>query len=557
MTVLGGRGFGRETPRGSGTRGCCIKVRRITTTQRPEPLEIPVLDVSKASDTALQSLDPSLSLPADLVFDLGNGSVSEANVGGLQPGHFGAPGPAPEASPALMSSGSGSEFEMGFAALASEFMLESEQEIVFLLRHYTDNLAPWLDIFGDNCFFQTCIPRLVGENAAIKYAVSALAAKHLSHAGGFRATQCCLRSNLALTELYPSAGHVDWAFKAANYHHQAATNSPLYNTSESALHETGSSALADVAMASSAILTMYEMLDSNHDEFHTRIRDIRSSLVRPPNDGSSSDSTFSPFKFQGSPVALASFWHCMPHDVLSSYDQKRKPLLDLEAPYSSNLGVSSPGFVDPGESASMTRTPWAQLFLLVARVISKFTATPSSSNGSTKSAERSSWCHLWDALDRWHTQLDLHFKPYSHYKLSSHLTLSQGPAEPVFDEILLPTPVSAATLSYYHFARVLLLLAKPIDQSNPLIQLKDYRERLLDIKDHSVKICGIAAARPGPAARIHSVQPLLLAGQCLEEPRERRAVVQLLQDVEADTGWPTASQVRKLHQEWYGNAQAS
>lgn len=27
----------------------------------------------------------------------------------------------------------------------SEYMLESEQEILFLLRHFTDNIAPWYD----------------------------------------------------------------------------------------------------------------------------------------------------------------------------------------------------------------------------------------------------------------------------------------------------------------------------------------------------------------------------------------------------------------------------
>jgi hypothetical protein len=78
---------------------------------------------------------------------------------------------------------------------------------------------------------------------------------------------------LALTEVYPSAGHVDWAFKAANYYHQAATNfqqqSPLYGTVESALHGTASSGLIDIEMASNAILTVYEMIDSNYDEFHT------------------------------------------------------------------------------------------------------------------------------------------------------------------------------------------------------------------------------------------------------------------------------------------------
>lgn len=113
-------------------------------TQRTESLDISSLDFNKATETGLQSLDSSISLPVDFHFDLNdnNVNVDEAGVGNL-PAQFHTPGSAPEASPGLISSASNSEFEMGLAALASEFMLESEQEVVFLLRHYVDNLASW------------------------------------------------------------------------------------------------------------------------------------------------------------------------------------------------------------------------------------------------------------------------------------------------------------------------------------------------------------------------------------------------------------------------------
>ncbi|KAL7930199.1 hypothetical protein V8C35DRAFT_313787 [Trichoderma chlorosporum] len=525
----------------------------VSDSQGPESLDISSLDFPKASETALQSLDSSIPLPVEINFSLGDSNANEASVVGLHSGHFGAPIPTPDESPGLMSSGSTGEFEIGLAALASEFMLESEQEIVFLLRHYTENLAPWLDIFGDKCFFQTCVPRLIGTHPILKYAIAALAAKHLSNVGGFRATNCGPMSTLALTELYPSAGNVDWAFKAANYYHQAATHSqhpsPLYGTETSLI-------LTDVSMASNAILTLYEMIDSNYDEFYTRIREIKSQLVRFPNDNSMSQPMFAPFKLHGSPSALASYWHCMPHDLLSSYDQKRIPLLDYEAPYNWTGGPVDDFHLN--EPASMTKTPWVQLFMLLIQIMEKFTTNPSRGDRGTKDVDRgSSWDNLWKSLDRWHAQLDLQFEPYSHYKLSSHLTLSQGLVEPVFDEILFPSAVSAATLSYYHFARILLLLAKPTDQSNPQAMLLYYREILADIEDHCTKICGIAAARPGPAARIHSVLPLFLAGECLVEPRLRTAVVQLLQDVEADTGWPTASYINRLHQGWNKSTRTS
>lgn len=112
-------------------------------TQQTESLGISSLGFPKATETTLQNLASSISLPVDFHFGLSD-NVHETGVGNI-PAHFQnpRPGPAPEASPGLLSSGSNSEFEMGLAALASEFMLESEQEIVFLLRHYVDNLASW------------------------------------------------------------------------------------------------------------------------------------------------------------------------------------------------------------------------------------------------------------------------------------------------------------------------------------------------------------------------------------------------------------------------------
>lgn len=68
--------------------------------------------------------------------------------------------------------------------------------------------------------------------------------------------------------MYPSAGHVDWAFKAANYYHQAITNSQQ----QSQLYDTinnNSAGFLDVATASNAILTVYELIDTNYDEFRT------------------------------------------------------------------------------------------------------------------------------------------------------------------------------------------------------------------------------------------------------------------------------------------------
>lgn len=50
--------------------------------------------------------------------------------------------------------------------------------------------------------------------------------------------------------------------------------------------------------------------------------------------------------------------------------------------------------------------------------------------------------------------------------------------------------------------------------------------------------------------RIHALQPLYVAGQCLTGEGERRVVLDLLRGVERETGWCTEYRVRGLKGEW-------
>jgi hypothetical protein len=61
---------------------------------------------------------------------------------------------------------------------------------------------------------------------------------------------------------------------------------------------------------------------------------------------------------------------------------------------------------------------------------------------------------------------------------------------------------------------------------------------------------GISLSRSDEAVRIHSVQPLFTAGQCLSDPRERQVVMDLLRGIESDIGWATQYRTQALAEQW-------
>lgn len=52
---------------------------------------------------------------------------------------------------------------------------------------------------------------------------------------------------------------------------------------------------------------------------------------------------------------------------------------------------------------------------------------------------------------------------------------------------------------------------------------------------------GIALSRPEASVRVHSTQPLYVAGHCLTHLSERKLVLDLLRSIEKDLGWGLAA----------------
>ncbi len=162
---------------------------------------------------------------------------------------------------------------------------------------------------------------------------------------------------------------------------------------------------------------------------------------------------------------------------------------------------------------------------------------------------RGRWQDIKTQIAAWFDGLPETFRPCARVEPSDH-----GESEQPFSEVWYSIPMCASTMQSYHMAQILLLINKPHEstarRSTVANRLQSYRSIEPEIRYHSHEICGIALSRPEGSVRIHQLQPLFVAGQCLTEPRERRVILELLRSIEADLGWATEYRVQQLLHEW-------
>ena len=162
------------------------------------------------------------------------------------------------------------------------------------------------------------------------------------------------------------------------------------------------------------------------------------------------------------------------------------------------------------------------------------------------------WYHLRQQFQTWYDGLPVTFQPCARVDATPGRLLHGEDA--MFPEVWYSIPMCASTMQCYHMSQIQLLMNKPHEstqgRTTVFARLSSYQSVLAASQVHSREIIGISLARSDDAARIHSVQPLFTAGQCLTDARERQVVLNLLHDIEADMGWATDYRVNQLIQQW-------
>lgn len=248
-------------------------------------------------------------------------------------------------------------------------------------------------------------------------------------------------------------------------------------------------------------------------------------------------------------------------------------------------------FITVGDGASPPRAPIDTSRPPAKRPVPADVVPPASAFAFSQRELLSEWNRLKDELDTWFANLPDTFQPAARMARPTHFTGSMNTASSSnnnnintinshtshpdsvtsypnyahsrypftqssssFEEVWYPIPMVASAMQNYHMARILLLINKPHEstarRATVTGRLQSYQAIAAEIRSHAQSIVSIALSRPEAAARIFSIQPLFVAGQCLTDHRERLVVLGLLTAIEKDLGWATEWRVSQLRGEW-------
>ncbi|KAL8865799.1 MAG: hypothetical protein Q9174_006687, partial [Haloplaca sp. 1 TL-2023] len=487
---------------------------------------------------------------------------------------------------------------------------ETDRKVAFLLRHFSETTGRWMDPFDRTTFFAHHVPVKSISNPLLKHAACAFAAKQLARTKRTAAVAATRVLQQASEEMRQNAANEDWAVVAAQHYEQAIslllealdwTQSPdqAVDTEEIDKRHYGprtvegmveerrlrrrqfgsarSTARSDDVLIATAILCEYESLDASTSAWARHLSGTKSLLdvvefgVMPLDTPPGVDPFSVPASRQKpSQARKAVFWNFARQDLFSAFVNECQTRLDTEdvamwrdagLELDENGLISTDTQTDSGndEGHPMREDVLGNAFIWL---LSKLDTNDSQMNlicltTSDESAANRSHTDLHSPTlaEKW-KRLNYEMEIWNHSIPETFMPSSIIPAKPHgtnLTEVWHSIPVCAATILSWHFAQILILTHKPEDVSNRrttgAARLKSYRSLQTEIEYHSHQILGLCLARPEAAIRIHALQPLYTAGQCLNDDAERRVVLDLLRGIEEDLGWATDYRVQQLLQE--------
>lgn len=147
---------------------------------------------------------------------------------------------------------------------------EREHEMAFLIRHFSESLGPWMDLFDCEKHFAQLVPLKALRDALLKNSIAAVAAKQLGRVRGSRPFLGRQHQTPATMETIDDSG-IDWYYKAANYYDKAIMYSRLYlqalsgslsNPPSPATGAVMTAANSDDLLLAVSIFSLYESLDN-------------------------------------------------------------------------------------------------------------------------------------------------------------------------------------------------------------------------------------------------------------------------------------------------------
>lgn len=485
----------------------------------------------------------------------------------------------------------------------SESLMSRDHEIAFLLRYYSEGPGRWMDIYDRDTYFASYVPVQARDNALLRNAAVACAAKALAQVQGCRPGGARGQPKV---EVYPGSSSVDWKHKAAVYYDSAVSlllqalksdstitpddsdcelrqhNGPVVHPAKRRRTSSNASCKSstDELLAASAILCVYEFLDISMSEWAKHLHGAKSLLVH-----SQERMVPSELHSPGSPLATSSlnfnskarrsiFWNIARQDMNAAFINKSHTHLDTEdfaLWRDAGLLIDDQGLLVPNtfldsdyfdDGAVGNALVWlmSKLINFMAAADGVPTDVGMGWAGIPQSTLLDYWYLLRTQFQTWYDTLPATFKPISRMEPAlAPGQLLRGENEALFPEVWYNIPMCASTMQAYHMSQILLFMNKPHEstqgRSTVCARLNSYQSVLAACQKHSREIVGISLAHTDEVIRVYSVQALFTAGQCLGGAQERQVVLNLLRDVETDTGYVTGYRARQLTEQWQWEAQ--
>ena len=220
--------------------------------------------------------------------------------------------------------------------------------------------------------------------------------------------------------------------------------------------------------------------------------------------------------------------------------------------------VDTVGIKPTGSEDVASRTLIWILFQIL-NMIAEDDKSPSNGVHSQSSSAEKNLKHCCDRLhkllDTWYETLPNTFQPFAKISRTEALFADRSASRGRFEEVLFSIPNCGAILQLYHFARILLLLKQPLHSNNqsPGLHIRRLREVSKQSEFHSQEICGLALGNTKATFPAPLIQPLYLAGLCLEAESDKKLVLDLLQLIENETGCSTDYRRQDLRSQWGWN----
>jgi hypothetical protein len=371
--------------------------------------------------------------------------------------------------------------------------LSPEQEYT-LWQVYITEVAPWIDKFDNDRHFELVLPMLAKEAEHLKYSILALSARQIE-----------LKEKK--TELNTSLGLYQLAIHLLT---------PQLETRST------------VVLASSAVLCVLEMLSCSPKAWRRHLDGCAALIQALGITGTCGG------------LEQAIFWCFARMDVCGGLISLEKTLIPVHKWVGCGSLADDSQILGAHATFDMRANTMVYLIGRVVDLLCNFGRWEQRHTGPgvmyTNNQYVAQWLQLWDLIENWHRERPQEMEPILVIPSQQY-----DPPRP-FPTVLYPNAPAIAGNQLYHTAALLMLKHKPAS-----LHLAQKPRSMLW---HARQICAISISNGNHACWTNSTQPIWIAGQLMSHSSEHKAILELYERVERETGWSTKWRANDLIEHW-------